>query len=309
MFKVLGILCSVMLLACSADESEEESTVESNEVHTEDEHVSKEKADSSMIEKVEKKQAFLNGDTTILLSYMGHEVSVSVKVPKDQTEGIKSVLLLHGWNLPPNEWCEKTELCEELLMHGYHIITPNFGKSTYHWELYPETIENYRKFPSRKWMFEVFMTHIQDSLGLLRNDQSNSVVGLSTGGRGAALFALENPETFNSCVALSADFDHSKISDEPINNGFYGSIKEFPERWTGKDNIYNRAEEWKVPLYLGHGKQDKMCPVSQTQEFYKKLQELSFEDVVLSLPDSHGHDYTYWSYETQSIIDFLIKYE
>ncbi len=296
-----------MFLACSNDQENKQSSDDnSTSAQNKDQNVSvlsdSNDVTTNLIEMP------LNQDTSLTLSYQGNPVDLMVYAPDSATVSIKSVLLLHGWNLPPNEWCEKAELCNNLLKEGYHVIAPNFGKSTYHWELYPETIENYRKYPDRKWMYEVFLSTVQDSLGLLKTDQTNAVIGLSTGGRGAALMALERPEIFKACVALSADFDHSKIPDEPINNGFYGSINQFPERWTGKDNIFNRAAEWSVPLYLGHGRLDKMCPVSQTEEFATKLQEQGFDQVVLSIPDSYGHNYEYWSYETGNIFNFLKKF-
>lgn len=249
-------------------------------------------------------EGMLVEDTIVVLDYMGHSVGVEITAPLIANAGrSKTILLLHGWNLPPNEWCEKSDLCDSLSRAGFHIVKPDFGKSTYQWDLYPETIEAYRKYPNRKWMYDDFIPAMQ-ALGLFDSADFNAVIGLSTGGRGAALYALEHPEIFDACVALSADFDHSKLVDEPINNGFYGPLNEFPERWKGRDNIHNRAEEWKVPIYLGHGLNDKMCDVSQTKDFEKALKNKEFSNIQSNYPKA-GHNYDYWRSETTAIVKFL----
>ena len=248
-------------------------------------------------------------DTSIVLNYNGLDVPVELKAARtDEIKG--TVLLLHGWNLPHTEWCEKTALCEYLVDSGYHVVMPNFGKTTYHWDVFPETREDYKQWPTRRWMMSTngFLSVIMDRYDVFFTDQNNIAVGLSTGGRGAAFFALEQPMVFNGCVALSADFDQTKISDEPINNGYYGSYAEFPDRWEGMDNIYNSAEDWSCDIYLGHGVADKMCPVSQSQEFAKRLKEIGKVRVVESYPD-HGHNYDYWDSETEAIIEFIQSLE
>lgn len=295
----LGIIgLAVLIASCSNSKSEAQS---------ENLDVSRKQVPSDTIpNRINSVNSIAVKDTTLSLSYNEYSCEIVIKAVPNQLAS-KNILLLHGWNLPHTEWCEKTALCQMAIDSGYNVIMPNFGKSTYQWEVYPETIDKYRPYPTRKWMYQTFLAYCKDSLGLLKQDQYNAVVGLSTGGRGSALFALEHPDVFDACVSLSADFDQTKISDEPINNGFYGAYKSHPDRWEGKDNIYNRAEEWKVPIYLGHGSLDQMCPTEQTHNFHAKLQELGFEDVELSIMNK-GHDYDYWDAETENIVEFLEKY-
>lgn len=35
--------------------------------------------------------------------------------------------------------------------------------------------------------------------------------------------------------------------------------------------VMNHAAEWKLPLYLAHGSEDKLCPISGSKEFFSKL--------------------------------------
>lgn len=217
-----------------------------------------------------------------------------------------TIILLHGWNFSPTEWCEKSSICDSALKRGYNLILPNLGKSTYHWQTYPETRKDYLKYPTRKWMYDSLFVYLQKSFSVLKAGQNNFVAGISTGGRGAALFALEHPELFKAAVCLSADFDQSLLKGEPINTGFYGPFEKFPDRWKGKDNIYNRASELKVPLLLIHGKKDKMCPYTQSESFYAKISMNNNplgHQIILSKND--GHTYAFWSAQSEIILNFF----
>lgn len=246
-------------------------------------------------------------DTVFTLRFQGNPVRIIINYPEQTVKG--NLLLLHGWNLPANEWCEKTTLCQKALDSGFVLIIPDFGKTTYHYQQYPETIFKYRKYPTRKWMYDTAFVHLQNTFGLLVKGENNFVAGLSTGGRGAALFALEHPEIFKACAALSADFDQTKISDEPINNGYYGSYKKFPNRWEGRENIYNSASEWQVPLFLAHGESDSICPYQQSAEFYYRLKTGYPQlNVVFFHEKKAGHTYSFWEKSTDKIISFFMSY-
>lgn len=243
-------------------------------------------------------------DTTIQLNYGTAKIPVSIRYPKEKNTG--SLLLLHGWNLPSGQWCEKTSICSKALQLGYTLIIPDFGKTTYHWEMYPETIEKYKRYPTRKWMTDSLFSWLQSKMDLLIPGRNNFVAGISTGGRGAALFALEHPEIFKGAACLSADFDQSKIAGEPINTGYYGSFEKFPERWKGRDNIFLRANEFRVPLLLIHGKLDKMCPPSQSEEFFRELKRLHPDlHAELIIAPKGQHNYQLWSAYSDRILRFF----
>ncbi len=242
-------------------------------------------------------------DSIFYLSRNKDSVLVEIKVP-DVQKG--TLLLLHGWNLPSTDFCTKTKLCQMALDSGYVLIIPDFGKSTYQWENYPQTIKRFLRYPTRKWMMDTFMVHLQKEFNLLVKGERNFVYGVSTGGRGAALLALENPDVFKATACLSADFDQSQLIGEPINTGYYGSLDKFRERWTGRDNIHNRAGEFKSGIYLGHGVIDKVCPVSQTINFDKELKKVNPRLRIETHIDSTGaHDYPYWDSNTVSILAFF----
>ncbi len=244
-------------------------------------------------------------DTVFYIHRNSDSFRIKILVP-EKIRG--NLLILHGWNLPADELCSKTSLCKMALDSGYVLIIPDFGKTTYQWQNYPETLKKYLKYPTRHWMQDTFLMEMQ-KLNLLNGNERNFVYGVSTGGRGAALLALENPSIFKAAACLSADFDHSNLGDEPINNGFYGSQKLFPERRTGKDNIYNRAAEFTNALFLTHGKNDKVCTVTQTSDFSIKLAQANPNLKVETELDTKGdHTYAWWDKKTLPILQFFARF-
>lgn len=245
-------------------------------------------------------------DTAVFIERNTDSIRVDIKVPALE-KGV--CLLLHGWNLPSGDLCQKTDLCKKLLEAGYVLVIPDFGKTTYQFINYPQTRKDFLIYPTRSWMQDTLIHFLQQEFQLLLPEKRNFVYGVSTGGRGAALLALENPVIFKAAACLSADFDHFALGNEPINTAFYGSYKLFPDRWKGKDNIHNRAAEFKCGMYLAHGKKDKVCPVQQTEnfaaEFEKKNPDLKLKTII----DAEGdHTYTWWNSQTSAVIEFFNEF-
>jgi dienelactone hydrolase len=251
-----------------------------------------------------KKNTVLPEDTIIFIADRNEQVQFDIRYPDQVSKG--TILVLHGWNLPHLEWCEKTSFCSEALAEGYALIIPNMGRSTYSWELYPETIERYIKYPTRQWLVETAFVHLKEQFQLLKTGDNNFVIGLSTGARGATLLALEQPTVFKAAASLSGDFDLAKLPTDEIYIGFYGTYDQFKERWDGKDNIYNRVNEFETPIYLGHGDVDNVCNVKHTEEFYHHLIE-NKPDLKVEFNKVTGakHDYTYWGSETKPMLAFF----
>jgi pimeloyl-ACP methyl ester carboxylesterase len=249
----------------------------------------------------------LKRDTVLTIADENRKVAITIQLP-DSGVVKGCILLLHGWNLPALDWCTKMTFCKRATEMGYALVIPDFGKSTYQWQNYPETIEKLRPYPTRQWMYETMMPQLQ-SLGLLAKTGNNYVCGISTGARGAAFFALEHPDVFRACAALSGDFDQTKLQPgEYINTNVYGPLEKFRDRWTGDDNIFNRAAEYTVPTYLGHGKSDKVCPPFHSLEFAAELKRVHPElQVVVSNPQA-AHDYAFWESETEPVLQFFQKF-
>ncbi len=214
-------------------------------------------------------------------------------------------LILHGWNLPPEDWCTKTSLCKKVTAEGYCMILPDMGKSEYQKRIFPETRIDWRSTPTRKWLTDTLVPFLHKNFALLLENEDNFIVGLSTGARGVALIALDLPKLFKGAAALSGDYDQTKIPNDKITTGFYGSYKKQRERWEKIDNAISQIKEFSTPIYLGHGRLDKVVPSQQTKLFYDSLVKYHPNlKVKLNMPNA-GHDYKYWGSEVDNILAFF----
>lgn len=243
-------------------------------------------------------------DTALYFYHKTFKVEVLVKYPAIKSKG--TILLLHGYNLPHTQWCEKTSFCTEALKSGYTIVIPNFGKSTYQEKFYRQTTASFRQYPTRKWMRDTVLTALQKQLGLLKEGQNNFVLGLSTGARGAALLALDLPNVFKGAGCLSGDYDQVKLPFEKIYHNYYGNFKEYKSVWQTDDNLHYMIDRWKTPVYLAHGQLDNICPVSQTINFYKLLsQKKPSVKCKYVIVKDQKHDYTFWGSQTKGVLTFF----
>ena len=245
-------------------------------------------------------------DTTIYLSYKGYKYETVIKIFKDSTNYKGTILALHGWNLPHLDWCTKTSLCEKAKEQGYIVVLPNMGKSTYSDCYYPETRKDCIIFPTRKWFNDTLIPHLHSQFNLFDETQKNYILGLSSGGKGAALIALDNPKIFSAAAVLSADFDQSYFPSYNYYIGFYGDFNSFKDRWTKHDNLIYSIKNYTVPTYLGHGLKDKISPASQTVMYYDSLKIYQPNlNCVLHIDSTAKHDYSYWNSEVDAMLTFF----
>jgi S-formylglutathione hydrolase FrmB len=217
-----------------------------------------------------------------------------------------TLLLLHGWNFKPDDWCMKTAICEKAIEEGYHVVMPDMGKSNYHTQVFPETRKDWKGTPTLLWLTDTVIPNLQEFCLLLQNEK-NVIVGLSTGGRGAVCVAMQMPHLFRGVAALSGDFDQSTIPNDRVHIGFYGSYSKFQERWKSIDNPTHNIYAMKTPLYLAHGTQDKVTPHYQSQNFYDSLKKINPSLFVeIHLPDA-AHDYEFWASEVDNIFNFFSR--
>ena len=240
-------------------------------------------------------------DSLISTQISGHWVDI-LYPESPQSKG--NILVLPGWSFSRQDWCQKADLCKKASAEGYCLIFPEMGKSIYASQLYPETRDDWRQYPTLDWVLNAMIEQLQEEYQLLTSDQNNYLLGLSTGGRGVALIALKRPNLFKAAAALSGDFDQTKMPKDNLMRGFYGEYKKFPDRWEGVDNPQKQIEKFHTPIYLGHGKLDKIVPPNQTLHFYQALQHAHPKlKIVLHMPDA-AHNYAYWGSETDAVLDF-----
>ena len=217
------------------------------------------------------------------------------------------LLVLPGWNFARTSWVENTSLVEYAEQYGYALILPEMGKTLYESSYYPETTLKWYPVPGGKFIKEQFIPAIQQRHNLLKKGQHNTMLGLSTGGRGVALIALENPGLFVAGASLSGDFSQENTPTDRLMTAIYGSFSNFPERWQVKDNPQARVAEWSMPLYLAHGTADDIVPESQSRLFYQALVEYHGNTIPIKYNaiQGAGHDYKFWGGQLEEVFKFI----
>ncbi|MFT5859949.1 MAG: S-formylglutathione hydrolase FrmB [Flavobacteriaceae bacterium] len=244
----------------------------------------------------------LRGDSTFNILFKENPIEVIVKMPTEAFIG--TIIVLPGWNFPNTGWCDSTELCTEALARGYVLILPQMGKSIYCDHIYPQTRSSWLSYPTRSWMKDEMIPFIQDNFALLLTEQPNFTLGLSTGARGATLLALDMPELFDGCAALSGDFDQSAFPKDNLYIGYYGQMSQFKDRWTVDDNIITAIDKLEVPMYVGHGTKDKVVDIQHSNLFVKAM-EIAGKEYEYHIDDTAGHTYSYWNSEVGAMLDYF----
>jgi S-formylglutathione hydrolase FrmB len=241
-------------------------------------------------------------DTLLTYQYVKKPVPVRINYA-DSSKA--SILVLPGWNLKATEWCEKTTLCKKAKEQGFDLIFVEMQRSVYLKEYYPQTRADFSAYPTRSWLMDTVILPLINAQ-VIDNTNPVFILGLSTGGRGAAILALEYPTVFSGAASLSGDFNPNLQKDDALMINSLGSYSKFPELWNGDNNISKRAQEFKVPLYIGHGKLDAVCPLIQSTDFVKTLRTVNPTlRVVTNFPDNQGHTYSYWDSEVAAVLHFF----
>lgn len=301
---ILSLVAMTMFfLSCNTNAQKTTTLEAKNKENKEDKKVEKK---SFLWEKTPKK------DTSFQIK--GHWVDIRVpNIEKStqkntQNNNIKgAVLVLPGWSFDRKDWCNKSSLCKRFLQENYILVLPEMNKSVYSSKFYPETYPEGKQSPNKQWVLEDFMPFLQQKFGIFEKEKPNFVLGLSTGGRGVALLCLALPDIWRAGAGLSGDYEQTLMPNDNLIKAFYGDFKKFAERWKNEDNPNQQAKDFKTPLYLGHGKQDKIVPTQQTQVFYENLKKYHPNlPLKLNLVDAQ-HDYKYWDSEVENMIHFFEK--
>jgi pimeloyl-ACP methyl ester carboxylesterase len=249
----------------------------------------------------------ITDDTSLFFNFNDeYECRVEFILPKDSIKG--SILMLHGWNLPALQWCDSTEFCKKAIDRKFALIIPELEKCNYPLEIYPETLDQYKKYPSLTWIMDSLLVGISEHTGLLLAQHKNFVAGISTGGRGATLLSFYLPEIFAACASISGDFDITAMQSEFLYNAWFGPYEKFKERWENECFAY-RCSHYVVPTYIGHGRNDYVSPVIQSLAMYDSLKYYHSDLLIKgNFPDEAKHNYDYWKSETENILDFFNQF-
>jgi len=225
---------------------------------------------------------------------------------------IGDILVLPGWRFSRKRWQKETDLLKLAEEHGLGCVFPEMGISLYESEYFDESTLKWAATPGSTWITKVLIPTLQQKYGLFPGDGKNFLLGLSTGGRGVILVGLQNPGLFSAGAALSGDYNQTTMPHDRLISSIYGPYKKQMKRWHSIDNPEAAiiSGKWNMPLYIGHGKRDRIVPFQQSLSLNDSLKKYHPKvHVTFSAPENAGHDFKYWSSEVPHVIKFFLDRE
>jgi pimeloyl-ACP methyl ester carboxylesterase len=243
-------------------------------------------------------------DTVLQLAWLDTSVKVYIKRSHNrQPKG--AILILPGWNHTPLHWCDRMRFCTMALESGYHLVMPEMQKGVYTISAFPETRKDMAKSPTMTFINQVLLPYCQQHMGLLQEGGNNLIAGISTGARGAVLVAMEHPGIFRKGVAMSGDYDNSKLETDRVMIAYYGMQRKFPYRWHSEANPILHLSKLSTPFLFTHAMDDAVVDCKHTQGFHDALLKAGMKQHQLIVDPVGGHDYPYWDIHTKRILDFF----
>ena len=236
-------------------------------------------------------------------------VPVDIFIPKGK-KITGDILVLPGWSFSRTRWHKETDILKYAEELGFRLIFPEMSVSSYESEYFPETTMKWSATPGGEWIKSVLLPLLSADYGILKRGGNNFIFGLSTGGRGVLLVSLQNPDRFSGGATLSGDCDQFLMPDDKLMAALYGEYKYFKSRWESVDNPMFEIKKgnWKMPLYIGHGKKDAVSIFSQSELLYETI-KIKYPNlsVVFNSPEDADHDFKYWKSEVPAVMNFFHK--
>jgi len=230
-------------------------------------------------------------------SYVMGNTDVNIILPdrvKNYDEKYKVIWLLHGTFGDYSDWVRFTNVERYAQEHQFVVVMPSALNSMYvDWSTFSMGHNVYSMF------LKELMPMVQGWLPVSKKREDNFIAGLSMGGRGACMFAFNNPQLFGACYSMSAvPYDIDKLDPE---SPFYPRVLNLINNFGGMegylDSILNLkktllAAEDLPKLYFACGTKDPIA-----YEDYVKFKAFAKENGIaadfLTL-EGYGHEWDLW---------------
>ncbi len=238
-------------------------------------------------------------DTIYTQNFKGIDYNIQVNIPKNNNHQL--ILFLPGWNLPATDWKTKTHVIDSALSKGYSVLMVDMGKSVYLDTFYANTRSDYKKHPTRQWLWNEVLKPYRDAgfFTDVHKGLKSHIFGLSTGARGAIALAQDHNLTVNFIAALSGDYNPNIDTTDALMINAMGRYYQNPGRWKlGSNNLINHGPI-SGHLFIGHGKNDKIVPFEHSLAFADSSNKWSLVQpgwqIMTYFPENSGHNYMFWN--------------
>ncbi len=249
-------------------------------------------------------------------------VPVQIYFPRQYVRGnaARTLIGLHSYAGSMSDWEKKTPVTEYAERFNFVVVCPQTQGTLFETKYYPETTMKWGPIPGGRWVGEVLIPYLRQSLNLATDRKKTGIFGHSWAARGAVLVASTYPQFFGAAAGLSGNYDMLANNRSKRFAMVYGDYNSFTERWNSDDNLIRLAENLKdIPLFLAHGEYDNDVHHDQTRMFAMRMIQLrnrarekgpdsaSYRfDLVLRKQEFH--DWSFWRTATRSMMPFFNQY-
>lgn len=236
----------------------------------------------------------------------------------------KVLWLLHGTFGDSMDWLRRSKIEVYACEHDLAVVMPSCLNSDFvNWKGFGIGYNAY------DYLFEELMPMIYNWFPISDRREDNYIAGLSMGGAGTMVYALNHPEKFAVAASLSCPLHNpdgdALVKDPPPLVATPAHLRDFrPERWENQvancgglegykkspantwqkliDNYENGVDMPK--LYFCCGTKDFLYPAFKT--FRKFAEDQHYDDIVFEEEEGYAHEWRFWDMYIEKIINRYI---
>lgn len=218
-----------------------------------------------------------------------------IKDPRHYDRPTKSLILLHGLTGTDTDWLYGGVAQEMSKQYNLAVFMPTVGNFFY-------LDHGYAGGNFASFIGEEFPEYIRDTFGYCINRENTMIAGLSMGGFGAIHTALQFPDTFSSCIALSSALvirevaelgrRRNSIMSEAMVRDVFGDPATILDSDRNPEYLYRKlkAEGREIPkIYMAIGTEDSLYGVNQ--DFRQFLENEGADFFYEDGPGAHTWDF------------------
>jgi S-formylglutathione hydrolase FrmB len=216
-----------------------------------------------------------------------------VREPRHYDRPTKSLILLHGLTGTDTDWLYGGLAQTMAIQYNLAVFMPAAGNNFY--------LD--RGYPGGNWggyVGEELPDYIQKVFGFCAKREDTIIGGLSMGGYGALHTALNYPERFSSCIALSSALriraiaagKHDGVVPPAMLYDIFGDTATLLESDRNPEWQYMRLKGKEIPeIYLAIGTEDSLYGANQEFRQFLAEQDASFRYEE----GPGGHNWFFWN--------------
>lgn len=232
-----------------------------------------------------------------------------IKEPGYYDRPAKSLILLHGLTGTDTDWLFGGVAQEMSKQYNLAVFMPTTGNSFY-------LDHGYEGGNFASFVGEELPEYIRDTFGYCLSRDDTMIAGLSMGGFGAIHTALQFPDTFSACIALSSALviheiaktgsRKNSIMPDAMVRDVFGDPEKLLNSEYNPEVLYKKwkAQGKNLPrIYMAIGRDDSLYAVNQDFRHF-----LEAENADFFYEDGPGiHDWYFWNEYLPRGLEWALK--